>query len=110
MFNGRVSEPTDVDAVVGGVLRAFGKALLFVDSTVDRLFTGLEDLVDDVGRDRTSTVLGVDGCKGGWVGVVLSRGTATVTVAPSPADSARRGVQNTPSRREGAARTRRVVT
>ena len=86
MFNGRVSEPTDVDAVVGGVLRAFGKALLFVDSTVDRLFTGLEDLVDDVGRDRTSTVLGVDGCKGGWVGVVLSRGTAAVIVAPTISD------------------------
>ena len=71
MFNVRVSEPTDVDAVVGGVLRAFGRALLLVDQVVDRLASGLEDLVEEVGRDR-STVLGVDGCKAGWVGVVLS--------------------------------------
>ncbi len=47
--------------------------------------TGLEDLVEEVGRDR-STVLGVDGCKAGWVGVVLSGGTATAVVAPTIAD------------------------
>jgi predicted RNase H-like nuclease len=82
VFNVGVSEPTDVDAVVGGVLRAFGRALLLVDQVVDRLLTGLEDLVEDVGRDR-STVLGVDACKAGWVGVVLSAGTATAVVAPT---------------------------
>ncbi len=85
MFNVRVSEPTDVDALVGGVLRAFGRALLFVDQAVDRLATSLGDLVEEVGRDR-STVLGVDGCKAGWVGVVLSGGTATAVVAPTLAD------------------------
>ncbi len=86
MFNGRVSGPSDVDAVVGGVLRAFGRALLFVDSTVEKAFTGLSDLVEDVGRDRSGAVLGVDGCKAGWVGVVLSGGTATAVVAPTITD------------------------
>ncbi len=85
MFNERVSEPTDVDALVGGVLRTFGRALLFVDQAVDRLATGLGDFVEEIGRDK-STVLGVDGCKAGWVGVVLSGGTATAVVAPTIAD------------------------
>jgi predicted RNase H-like nuclease len=80
-----MSEPSEIDALVGGVLRAFGHALLFVDSTVDKVYTGLSDLVEGVGRDR-STVLGVDGCKAGWVGVVLSGGTAAVTVAPTITD------------------------
>jgi predicted RNase H-like nuclease len=86
VFNDRVSEPSEIDALVGGVLRTFGRALLFVDSAVDRLVTGLEDLVDDIGRDRTATVLGVDGCKAGWVGVVLSGGTTSVAVAPTLAE------------------------
>ena len=82
MFNGRVSEPSEIDALVGGALRVFGRALLFVDSAVDRLVSGLQELVEEVGPDR-STVLGVDGCRAGWVGVVLSGGTATVVVAPT---------------------------
>ncbi len=81
-----MSDESEIDALVGGVLRIFGKALMFVDSAVDKAFTGLEDLVDDIGRDRTATVLGVDGCKAGWVGVVLSGGTATVAVAPTIGD------------------------
>ena len=52
MFNGRMSEPSDIDAAVAGVLRAFGRALLWVDSAVDRLASGLQDLVEEVGQDR----------------------------------------------------------
>ena len=85
MFNGRVSEPSEIDALVGGALRVLGRALLFVDTAVDRLASGLEDLVEEVGTPRT-TVLGVDACRAGWVGVVLSRKTATAVVAPTIAD------------------------
>lgn len=85
VFNGRVSEPTDVDAMVTGALRAVGRALLWVDSAVDRLVTGLEDVVEAAGQER-ATVLGVDGCRAGWVGVMVSGGTATALVAPTIAD------------------------
>lgn len=85
VFNGRVSEPTDVDAMVTGALRAVGRALLWVDSAVDRLVTGLEDVVEAAGQER-ATVLGVDACRAGWVGVMVSGGTATALVAPTIAD------------------------
>jgi predicted RNase H-like nuclease len=85
VFNGRVSEPSQIDALVGGALRALGRALLWVDSAVDRLATGIGDLVEEAGTDR-ATVLGVDGCKAGWVGVVVSGGTSTAVVGPTITD------------------------
>ncbi len=86
MFNGRVSEPSEIDRLVGGALRALGQALLWVDSAVDRVATGLGDLVEGISPDR-ATVLGVDGCKAGWVGVVVGGGgSATVLVAPTIAE------------------------
>jgi predicted RNase H-like nuclease len=82
VFNGRVSESSEIDALVGGALRALGRAFLWVDSAVDRVATGLGDLVVEISPDRP-TVLGVDGCRAGWVGVVVSGGTATAVVAPT---------------------------
>src|SRR3954468_13395132 len=82
VFNGRVSEPSEIDALVGGALRALGRAMLWVDSAVDRVATGLGDLVEEISPDRP-TVLGVDGCKAGWVGVVVSGGAARGVGAPT---------------------------
>jgi predicted RNase H-like nuclease len=85
VFNVRVSEPSALDAMVSDVLRVFGRALLWVDHAVDRLVTGVEDLVEQT-RQTGGTVLGIDACKAGWVGVVLSDGQATAVVAPTVGD------------------------
>jgi predicted RNase H-like nuclease len=72
----------DVQAAVGWAAAAIGRAVLAVDGVVADLLGRVEDVAGSgpgtSGHD--GVVLGVDGCRAGWVGVVLDAGTASVVV------------------------------
>ncbi len=85
-LNGGVGDPGDDSlGLVGDLLRAAGRGLLWLDGLVDAALTDVAEITG--GHSGPSpVVLGVDACKAGWVGVVWGDGTARAVVAPTIAD------------------------
>jgi predicted RNase H-like nuclease len=78
-----MGDPGDgAQGLVTDVLRLVGRAVLWVDGVVDALLTELDEIAGGR-RGPGPVVLGVDGCKAGWVGVVWGDGPATAVVAPT---------------------------
>jgi predicted RNase H-like nuclease len=77
----------DVQAAAGWVAGAIGKALLTVDRMVGDLLDRVEEVASGPGTSSyDGVVLGVDGCRAGWVGVILDGGTATAVVGSTIGD------------------------
>lgn len=84
-MSGDKSVVDDVQAAVGRVAAVFGRAVLAVDGLVADLLGRVQDVATSgPGTSvQDGVVLGVDGCRAGWVGVILEGGTASVVVAPT---------------------------
>ena len=82
-MSGDKSITDDVQAALGRVAAAIGRAVLAVDGVVAELLGRIEPLT--AGGPGASSfdgaVLGVDACRAGWVGVVLEGEAASVLVA-----------------------------
>jgi predicted RNase H-like nuclease len=78
----------DVTTAAGRVAGAIGKALLAVDGVVGDLLARVEDVAASGPGPATydGVVLGVDGCRAGWVGVILEGDTATALVGATIGD------------------------
>ena len=78
----------DVQRAVGWVAGAIGKAMLAVDGAVGDLLERAEAVAaSGPGRaPYAGVVLGVDGCRAGWVGVLLEGETATAIVGATIGD------------------------
>jgi predicted RNase H-like nuclease len=86
VFNDLVGDPGDqARASVTDALRAVGRAVLWVDGWVDAALTRVAELGSGAG-DGGPAVLGVDGCRAGWVGGVWDGRTATVSVGGTVGD------------------------
>ncbi|MGA8247687.1 MAG: DUF429 domain-containing protein, partial [Nocardioides sp.] len=81
------SPTDDLSAAMQWVLGALGRAVLAADGAVADVLARVEDFANGPrGRPGDTVVLGVDGCRAGWVGVVLDGGGATALVAVTVAD------------------------
>lgn len=78
----------DVQTAAGWVAGALGRAVLAVDEIVGDLLSRIEQVVaDGPATERyDGVVLGVDGCRAGWVGVILDGDTATAIVGSTIGD------------------------
>jgi predicted RNase H-like nuclease len=78
----------EVTAAFGWVAGAIGKAALAVDGAVGDLLERVEQVAASGPRPASydGSVLGVDGCKAGWVGVLLDGETATAIVGATIGD------------------------
>lgn len=78
----------DASGAVKWALGALGKAVLAVDGAVSGALDRVEGFAaaGPHGRPGEVVVLGVDGCRAGWVGVVLDGASAEVLVAETVAD------------------------
>jgi predicted RNase H-like nuclease len=78
----------DVSAAAQWVFGALGKAMLAADGAVADVLAKVEGVAvtGPHGRASDVVVLGVDGCRTGWVGVVLDGGSATALVGATVAD------------------------
>jgi predicted RNase H-like nuclease len=87
-MSGDTSVIDDVTAAAGWVAGAIGKALLAVDGVVGDLLERVEEVAKSGPGSATydGVVLGVDGCRAGWVGVVLDGETATAIVGATIGD------------------------
>ncbi len=78
----------DVSAAAKWAFDALGRAILAADGAVADVLSRVEDLTATGPRQRPgdAVVLGVDGCRAGWVGVVLDGGSASALVGATIGD------------------------
>jgi predicted RNase H-like nuclease len=78
----------DVTEAFGWIAGAIGKAVLAVDGAVGDLLERVQEVAASGPRPASydGYVLGVDGCKAGWVGVLLGGESATAIVGATIGD------------------------
>ncbi|WP_151083494.1 DUF429 domain-containing protein [Nocardioides cynanchi] len=87
-MTGDKSAVDDVSAALGWVAGAIGKAVLAVDTAVGDLLERAQAIAASGPGPAPygGVVLGVDGCRAGWVGVLLEGETATAMVGATIGD------------------------